>query len=223
MFHEEGSEPFFREKRALTPLSADALTRFLALGGIVGPIALVAAFTAAGHLRPGYSAVSQVVSDLGLGPHAWLVNGAGLANAVLLTAWVVAFFRFARPLLAPWRLWLCAALLEVPALGYALAAVFTEAPATNAIHVRGALLALAWPVVAFSVAGHILGRHAPWRTWSAYSYTASAGTLGLVAATLWSLAPEPGTTNVQGLTERALIVWTLAWYVAAGWRIARGR
>ncbi len=195
----------------------------LALGGIVGPVALVTAFTVAGRLRPGYSAIRQVVSDLGIGPHAWLVNGAGLANAVLLTAWVLAFFRFARPLLAPWRLWLCAALLEVPALGYALASVFTEAPATNAIHVMGAFLALAWPVLAFSVAGHALGRRAPWRYWRAYSYTASAGTFGLVAATLWSLDPDPGRSNVQGLTERALIIWTLAWYVAGAWRIVRGR
>ncbi|HEU4619711.1 MAG TPA: DUF998 domain-containing protein [Gammaproteobacteria bacterium] len=200
------------------------LTARLALGGVIGPIVLVAAFTVAGALRPGYSPIRDVVSDLGLGPRAWIVNGAGLLNAALLTAWVAAFFRRARTTLSRTRRRLCAGLLEVPAIGYAMASVFTEARATNGIHVyAGAVPALVAPALVFLVAGLALRRNAHWRGWSGYSFAASAATALLVALTLWSFAEEaqPAGIAVEGLAERALIIVTLAWYVVAGWRIAR--
>jgi hypothetical membrane protein len=196
----------------------------LALGGIAGPVALVTAFSVAGAMRPGYSAIRDVVSDLGLGPRGWIVNGAGLLNAVLLTAWVAAFARRARTTLAPGRRRLSAALLEVPAIGYAVASVFTEAHATNDIHVfAGAVPALVGPALAFFVTGLALRRNEHWRGWSGYSFAAALATAILVALTVWLLEVDvrPAGASIGGLAERALIIETLAWYVVAGWRIAR--
>jgi hypothetical membrane protein len=42
------------------------LERWLALGGVAGPLLFVLAFTVAGMLRPGYSPVDQAISDLGI-------------------------------------------------------------------------------------------------------------------------------------------------------------
>jgi hypothetical membrane protein len=202
--------------------SADRATAWLALGGIAGPSLLVASFTVAGWLRPGYSAVHDVVSDLGLGPHAWMVNGAALLNALLLTAWVFGFFRYTGTVLTSLWQWLCTALLELPPVGYALAALYTEAPATRDIHTFGAELALVSPAVAFFVVGLAFSR-TPGRGWSICSFLASLATLILVAANVISFLSGAGTVaaDARGLSERALIIETLAWYVVAGWRMAR--
>jgi hypothetical membrane protein len=203
---------------------SDGLAAWLALGGLVGPILFVLAFTIAGWLRPGYSPIHKVVSDLGLGPTAWLVNGAALLNCLLLSAWVAAFLRHTRARLTAWSRWLSAALLELPPLGYAVAAFFTEAPATLTIHTMvGANLALVAPALAFFVTALALRRDERWRGWSVYSFAASLATLLLVAVTLWTFASGSQIAGLQGLTERALIVETLAWYVYAGWRIVRER
>jgi hypothetical membrane protein len=198
------------------------LTSRLALGGIVGPIILVASFTIVGWLRPGYSAIGQVVSDLGLGPYAWAVNGAGLLNSVLLTVFVAAFFRRARTTLSLPRTWLCTVLLELPAVGYAVASVFTEAPPTSEVHtVLGAGLALALPAAAFYVTGKALQGNEHWRGWAPFSFVSALATAALVALTLLSFGLPSTDPDVEGLMERLLIVQTLAWYGVAGLRIAR--
>jgi hypothetical membrane protein len=203
---------------------SDALTTWLAAGGIVGPLLYVAAFSVAGWLRPGYVAIHEAVSDLGLGPNAWLVNGAGVLNWLLLTGWIVAFLRRTRTRLpAAWR-WTSGALLELPPLGYAVASIYTEARATLFVHTYvGAVLGLLSPVVVFFVAGLALRRIERWRDWSTYSFIASVATLGLAGLMLWVWAPSapPLASRFEGLMERVVIVETLAWYVVGGAYLAR--
>jgi hypothetical protein len=101
------------------------LTKWLALGGVIGPVLYVVAFTIAGLTRSGYSPIHQAVSDLGVGPNAWLLDAAGVLNWLLLTAFVIAFLRGTRAALTVrWR-WLCAVLLALPPLGYGVASIFT--------------------------------------------------------------------------------------------------
>jgi len=52
--------------------SPERAAGWLVVAGVLGPFLFVLLFTAAGLLRPGYSAVRQPVSDLGVGPNAWL-------------------------------------------------------------------------------------------------------------------------------------------------------
>jgi hypothetical membrane protein len=208
-----------------TPIGAvrsDKLTALLAAGGAIGPLVYLASIAVAGSLRPGYSPIRQAVSDLGVGPHAWLANGAGVLNFVLLTAWVVAYLRSTGPLLpAAWR-WISATLLELPPIGYAVASIFTEAHATLLIHTYvGAVLGLFAPIPAFFAAGLAAARVAQWRNWSRFSIAASLVALGLVALMLWVWArgAPPRLAHFEGLAERLVIVETLAWYVVGGWHI----
>ena len=48
--------------------------RLVALIGVVSPILCVLVFTLAGFLRPGYSPIHHVISDLGVGPDGWILN-----------------------------------------------------------------------------------------------------------------------------------------------------
>lgn len=209
---------------AQKPARSGTLTAWLASCGVVGPVLYVLSFTVAGFMRPGYSPIHRAVSDLGLGPTAWFVNGAGVLNCLLLTVWVVAFYRHTRAALpTAWR-GTCAVLLELPALGYAVASIFTEAPATLEIHSWvGANLGLVGPVLVFLVLGFALRVNEGWRGWSTYSFVASGLTALLVGVTVWAFSPGSliSAARLEGLLERAVIIETLAWYVYAGWRIAR--
>lgn len=201
------------------------LTALLAAGGAIGPLVYLVSIEVAALLRPDYSSIRRAVSDLGVGPHAWLVNGAGVLNCVLVTAWVVAYLRSTGPLLpAAWR-WISATLLELPPLGYAVASIFTEAHATLAIHTYvGAVLGLLAPIPAFFAAGLAQARVERWRNWSRFSIAAGLVSLGLVALMLWvwSSGAPPGAARLRGLTERLVIVETLAWYVVSGWYLLSG-
>lgn len=202
----------------------DRLTTWLALGGVIGPVLYVVSFTIAGLLRAGYSPIHQAVSDLGVGPNAWLLDAAGVLNWLLLTAWVIAFLRCTDTALTARLRWLCAVLVALPPLGYGVASIFTEAPATLMVHwIVGANLGLLVPPAAFAVTGIALRRQNPWRGWGNYSLAASVATLVIVAGTFWVF--QPGTpvapARLGGLMERIAITEILAWYVIAGWRLAR--
>ncbi|HLJ81078.1 MAG TPA: DUF998 domain-containing protein [Ktedonobacterales bacterium] len=208
---------------AITP--SDQLTRWLALGGVVGPVLFVVAFIAGGVIRPGYSPIHQAASDLGVGSNPWLLNVPLVLLGVLLAAFATSFFRGLRPALSrTWR-WICAVLLACTGLGFADAGIFTEAPATVALHwMVGMSLLVLGSVVGFLVTGLALRRDTQWRTWSTYSLVTSLVTLVLIAVLFWVWTPGTplAPLNLGGLMERVLFIEILAWYVAFGWRLFRG-
>jgi len=108
-----------------------------------------------------------------------------------------------------WR-WVGAVLLGLRGLANVTTAIFTDAPATVAIHSLATL-----------VIGLGLRRTSQWRGWGTYSLVAALVTLVLVAVEFWAF--RPGTplapAQVGGLLERVLSVETLAWYVVFGWRL----
>lgn len=196
---------------------SNEITRWLAAGGILGPILYVAAFTLAGLIRPGYSQLHQAVSDLGVGSNPLLLNGPGVALGLLLTAFVIGFHQTLGEALGdPWQ-WICTILLALPGFGFAWASVFTEAPSTVALHwmVGMPLLAIG-SVAGFFVTGLRLRRLAGWGGWGLYSMIAGVATLTMLG-TMFSL----WTTGMGGLLERLLFVELLAWYVVFGWRLFR--
>jgi hypothetical membrane protein len=206
---------------------SDQIARWLALGGVIGPILFVVAFTVGGVMRPGYSPIHQAISDLGVDSNAWLLNVSLVLLGLLLIAFAFGFERSLRPSLSQiWR-WVCAVLLACTGLGFAVAGIFTEAPATVAIHwMVGMPLLVLGAVVGFFLTGLTLRREGQWRGWSAYTLVASLVTLVLIASMFWVFTP--GTTlapaRLGGLMERVLFIEILAWYVAFGWRLfARSR
>lgn len=78
--------------------------RWLALSGVVGPVASVAAFTVAGALRPGYSPIHTSISALGVGPGGRLLNDLGIAVGVLFLVFTAVFVLELRTHIGPVRL-----------------------------------------------------------------------------------------------------------------------
>jgi hypothetical protein len=70
---------------ARSGIVAAPLDRWLALGGVIGPVLFVITFTVAGLARPGYSPVDQAISDLGIACGGQRRSAAPLAPCALET------------------------------------------------------------------------------------------------------------------------------------------
>jgi hypothetical membrane protein len=168
-----------------------------------------------------------VISDLGVGPNAWLMNTVLVVSAILLLGPAVAFLQGTRDVLGGRARRLDAALLALSPIGFGVAGIFTEAPATLAIHwLVGADLAFFGPVLAFSVIGVQLLRHRESRRWGTASLAAGVATLVLVLFMFWIFTPGTALApqHLGGLMERIVVVAILAAYAATGLRLlATGR
>lgn len=197
----------------------ERLTRWLALDGVIGPVVYVVDFTVVGLTRPGYSAVSQAVSELGVGRDGWQLNVALIALGVWLAAFTVGFFRSLTVWSGKSRRWVCASLLMLPAVGFVMAGIF---PLPNPLHwVLGASLVFIGSIPAFFVTGFFLRREAAWRSLGTYAVVTGWLTLVLVVLMFGIANPSSPAASLQvvGLVERALFVAMLAWYAIVGWRI----
>jgi hypothetical membrane protein len=204
-----------------------SIDRWLALGGLIGPVAFVVTFTVAGMLRAGYSPVDQAISDLGVGENAWLVNGSLILLGALLVGFAVSFYRTIQPPASTAFRVVTAVLLACVGIGYAVAGIFDE---TNPLHWQlGAPLVYGGAILGFLLAGLLLRRDPAWRGWGTASLLASLATLVLVALTFYTFSSytfTPGDPSPEGqfggLMERILFIAILAWYAAVGWRLFRG-
>jgi len=180
----------------------------------------IGVFTLASFLRPGYSPIHQAISDLGVGPNGWLLDGSLVITGLLLIVFMVGFAWCMRPVLkSGWR-WSSAVLLALHGLGLAVAGLFTEAPSTLAIHwMVGATLAFFGPVVAFLITGLALRRDPVWRRWGISLLVASLVTLVLIAIMFWAFTPGTTAVPLGGLMERVVMIEIEIWYIALGWRI----
>ncbi len=145
-----------------------------------------------------YSAVSQPLSGLGLGPTGPLMNTIFVLSGLLIIAGAVGVFRSIRGL-SPAARTIGAALLALPGLGAVIDGIFTLEHFF--FHFVGFGLALT-TVVGFPVVGFLLRRVPGWRGFGSW----------LIAPTI-----EGVQHGVAGLTERILVLELQAWYVALGW------
>jgi hypothetical membrane protein len=202
-----------------------SLERWLALGGVAGPLLFVLAFTVVGLLRPGYSPVDQAISDLGIDEHAWIVNGSLIILGLSLVGFAVGFDRSIRPRSSTALRVASAALLAAVGVGYAVVGIVPE---TNPLHWQlGAPLVYGGATLGFLLAGLLLRRSPAWRGWGSVTLLASLATLVLVALTFYTFSSYQFTSGPSpvgqygGLMERFLFIEILAWYVAVGWRLFR--
>jgi hypothetical protein len=200
-----------------------------ALGAVAGPVVLTLAWFTLGFLSPGYSlwgtriapysAVSQPLSGLGLGPTGPYMNAAFILSGLLIAVGVAGVFHNIYGLSAR-ATWLCGALLALPGLGSVIDGVFTLE--SFMFHFAGFLLALT-TVVTFPIAGLFLRRVPQWHRFG--TLLIAAGPLTLALAILYFLTFTPTVQGVQtgiaGLTERILVIEIQAWYFAMGWRAFR--
>lgn len=201
-----------------------ALDRWLALGGLIGPLVFVVAFTGAGLLRPGYSPIDQTVSDLGVGDNDWIVNGSVILVGLSLVGFAIAFYRAVRPWSGA-RITIAAAALQA-AVGVSFAAAGIV-PETNRLHYAGALLFFVSAPVGLLLAGLALRRRAVWRRWARLTLVMTLVTVILIALTFYTFSFYKTSSGPEmigqfgGLMERIVFVEILAWYAASGWRLFR--
>lgn len=205
--------------------------RTLALGTIAGPVLMTVSWVVLGFLSPGYtmwgtriapySALSQPVSGLGLGPTGPYMNFAFIVSGLLIVVGVVAVFQSV-PDLSPRIRLASTVLLALPGLGSIVDGLFTLEHFF--LHFLGFALALT-TVVTFPITGWWLRRVQAWRTLGTGLILAGPATLALAILYFATFTPtiEGVQTGIAGLTERLLILELLAWYIALGWRAFRGR
>jgi hypothetical protein len=198
----------------------------LALGAVAGPVLLTVAWLVLGFVSPGYSlwgtriapysAISQPLSGLGLGPTGPYMNAAFILSGLLMIVGVIGIFR-ALPDMGPRGRWISAALLVLPGIGSVVDGIFTFESFFP--HFVGFVLALS-TVVGFPVAGFFLRRVPEWRLIGTWLIAAGPLTLALAALYFLTFTPtvEGVQTGIAGLTERILVVELQAWYVLVGWK-----
>jgi len=99
------------------------MSQKLALGAILGPVVFTLGWLVLGFISPGYtmwgvhvapySAISQPLSGLGLGPTGPLMNADFIVSGLLIVAGVVGVFATIRGL-SPVARWTCTILLALP-------------------------------------------------------------------------------------------------------------
>jgi hypothetical protein len=204
-------------------------SRMLALGAVAGPVVMTLAWFVLGFVSPGYSmwgtriapysAISQPLSGLGLGPTGPFMNAAFVASGLLIIAGVVGVFQQI-PAMSTRARWACTFLLALPGVGGVLDGFFTLE--SFLFHFAGFALALT-TVVTFPVVGLLLHRIPTWRRFGTWLVVAGPLTLALAVVYFLTFTPtvEGVQTGVAGLTERILVVELQAWYVAMGWMVFR--
>src|ERR1700682_6145496 len=109
------------------PIATDGAARpWLALGAVAGPALFTLGWFVLGFISPGYtmwgvhvapySAISQPLSGLGLGPTGPFMNAVFILSGLLMMAGAVGVFR-AMPELSPGARWTATVLLALPGLG----------------------------------------------------------------------------------------------------------
>ncbi len=195
------------------------------LAAVAGPVLLTLAWFVLGFMNAGYSlwgtriapysAISQPLSGLGLGPTGPFMNTAFVLSGLLMMAGAIGVFRAIHELGARTR-WICTALLALPGLGAVIDGLFTLEHFF--LHFVGFGLALT-TVVGFPVIGVFLRRVPGWRGFGSWLIVAGPVTLALTVLYFATFTPtiEGVQHGVAGLTERILVLELQAWYVALGW------
>jgi len=164
--------------------------RWLLIAGALGSIAFVLTWTVAGLLRPGYSAIHQPISDLGVGPYGWLMDTAAFIEGLLKVGFAVGFALVTRPLIR--RSWWAAALVFLVLSGLAMlvTATFTDAPSTVAVHSTAAQVALLSRLLALAIVGFAFLEVGDLRGWGVFSLVWLG--LAVALAAFQILAFKPG-------------------------------
>lgn len=189
--------------------------RLLVLGGVAGPLVFALVSLIAAALRPDYSHLRNVISELGASgtPHAAFMNYAGFVPAgVMFAAFGVALARF----LPRHRLTGTAALLvTLFGCGLATAGIISCDPGCpqtgGSLEQRvhdgiGPLMTLSL-ILSAGILGIYFRRLPAWRHLSIYSLLTSALALLFLVALMRSLK----TWTLTGLWQRLLLTTLLVW------------
>jgi hypothetical membrane protein len=196
--------------------------RLVALIGVVSPVLCVLVFTLAGFLRPGYSPIHHVISDLGVGPDGWILNTDLVISGMLSLIFIFGFYQQMRPVIN--RRWLLAStiLLMLSAAGVANEGIFHQPdygdPAAHlhkVLHGIGLAVLFYSLIIALLIIGWQLCKTAAWRRYGWYLLLTALVTFGLLVLP----SQIAGSSHFGGLIERAQVIVGFTWSVVIGWRL----
>lgn len=201
-------------------------TRFLIVGGAIGPLLFILIFLIEGATRPGYSAWHNYVSQLSLSNQGWMQILNFLVCGLLTLCFAIGLRQVLRPgkgsLLGP-------ILLGVFGLGLIIAGLFVTDPSLGyppGAHgsgpqtLHGIIHGVAGLIVFSSVAAasFVLARHfagdPQWKGWALYSFvTGVLVAVFFIAATAVSTLDERGILSGSpiGLLQRVSIIVGWGW------------
>lgn len=197
-------------------------SRLVALLGVVSPIMCVLVFTLAGMLRPGYSPVHDVISDLGVGPDGWILNTDLMICGLLGIVFALGLYQSMRLVIK--RRWLLAStfLFVLSGIGVVNEGIFHQpAPGDPAAHLHLVLHGIGLAVLFYSliaallVLGWHLWRLPIWRLSGCYLLCIALVTLGLLI-----VPPHLKVfSHSAGFLERVQVIVGFSWSVILGWRL----
>jgi hypothetical protein len=189
---------------------------WLALGAVVGPVIFAVAWVVLGLVRSGYSAISQPISALAIGPNGTPMDAAFLADGILTMVGVVAALVVFRRSMSTRSFSIIAALLLVSPLGILWDGIFTMNELV--LHTIGAQVAIGIPIIAFPVAGMMIRRTSSLRQFRGLLLFAAPLILVLLIGFMTSVPLIQMATGggYYGLWERALAIVVQSCYVALG-------
>jgi hypothetical membrane protein len=196
------------------------------LGGVTGPVVFAMVILVSAALRPGYSHVTNLISELGATgtPYAVLMNYAGFVPAGLMLA---AFGVALAGVLPRQRLALAGAVLvTLFGAGVASSGVISCDPGCpqsggsfeNLVHDRIAPIAFLSLIVGAAILGFHFRRLPAWRHLAAYSLLTS----GIALLCLVALANSLESRVLTGLWQRLMLTSLLLWCAVIGLGAYRG-
>lgn len=226
----KGQETTTREQT--DPYSSRLTSRFIAhlnvFVGVIGAIFIVLVFTLDGLFRPGYSPISQPISDLGVGPSAWILNFALIIAGVSFITFAVGFTQLMHVAISKGWLIAITILLVLTGIGTINDGIFTKQAIV--LHALGfAVLFYALSIAQF-VIGWKIRKASLWYRYNHYSMITGLITFLLICISLLHyILPsvqfiQQLNLQIGGIFERFLAIEALVWYVFTGYVcVANGR
>ena len=160
-----------------------------------------------------------MVSDLGVGPHAWILNTTLVVSGQLSTLFALGFFQAMRPWIGRRRLLASTSLLLLTGTGIVNAGLFTE---YRLLHTLNFFVAFGGLSITLWLIGLHLRKDRAWRGYGWYSLISSLVLVLLILTLLLLLFTDALPASMMqgaGLTERLLLVAAGAWPVVTGYRL----
>jgi len=177
-----------------------------------------------GFLRPGYSPLYQMISDLGVGKNAWLLNSDLVVSGLLIMLFAIGFSQAMRHAISGRRLVASTALFFLAGAGIVNDGFFTEyniadrhAALHDALHTLGFFVAFISLGIAFFLIGLQLRHDRARRSYGWYSLITG---LVMVSLMLFPYALPVHGIQLEGLNERMILVAAFAWQVVTGYRLS---
>lgn len=194
------------------------LSSISALAGVIGPAFFFLVMTLAGFLRPGYSAMAEAGSNLGVGHNGWIMNSNFFLSGGLFVISALGFPFYMRGVIkhTGWRI-LTALLLILPGIELINESFFaTDIPGFppttihGELHIIGFFVIFLDLILAPIIIGILLWQTPFWRTYSVYSLI--TGFLLTPLSIVFLFYTTKHIPQIAGFAERILIGVTFLWY-----------